>query len=625
MGTDPIIPTPIWTEGTPGVLIVTTPKPISDIDSQVVSYCTFTIIDGQDGSAESLEVITGNSNILSTYQPNDYTLTLTGPASIDTFNTVVESLLYMSVTSNPTGETRNIEGICADDQGLPSESDIIEIIINPENTPPIIDLNGSNPGYSAPQITYTEDGEPIEIISLPPNTPIISDPDSDSMDNCRVKIRGATSDERLEVPSLECHVESSYDSETGVLTLQGPASIEEYEEIFRDITYVNDAQFFDPDSRNLEIVCVDEEGACSNSPLIPIRLQNVNDPPVVALDGNSATGNYHTTFTEGDEPVRLSDDLILFDVDSEELLQCTASIASAPDGVNEVLSASAPLGCNIDVEPGRNSLILQGPAGVDEFANVLSTLTYENQEQDPTPGTRKILQCTDVDGAVSETTVALVDVIPLSDAPVVDLSGTSIIGYDWIDSLNVDDEATLIAHPFATIFDLDSETLQYCEIRLPGPANPGEGFSFNSVLDEDISPEWIPGAGVLYLHGPAPTAAYDEMIRALSYVRRSNVPYDVVDISVQCVDEALHPSNVAISSLHVNHFGYCDASSTDANAGYSLDLWLHISDLHPTTTTTTTSSSSSPFSSWSSSDFNSRLRRTTTTSSSSSSEDHNKL
>merc|ERR1711879_570223 len=169
--------------------------------------------------------------------------------------------------------------------------------------------------------------------------------------------------------------------------------------------------------------------------------------------------------------------------------------------------------------------------------------------------------------------ISLVDVSPVPDIPVVDLSGTNILGYNWEDTISDDDETTPIAHPSATIFDNDSDILEYCQVKLPGPANPGEGFTFKRPLDKTISPEWIPGAGVLYLHGPASSANFDEMIRSLNYVRRANVPYDVLNIEVQCVDEEQHPSNIAINTLHVNHVQRCCATTTTTTDD-SLDLWI---------------------------------------------------
>jgi len=612
---DPVRPQPIWEEGSDGTLIVTAEDPVSDVDSEFLDYCTFTIVDGRDGELESLEVETYSPTVLSVYDSTSYTLTLQGTASVNDMNNAIESLVYMSLSQDPTGPSRTIEGICVDTDGGESSPDYVEILISPVNTPPIVDLNGNLPGYSATPVLYTEDSGEISIIDVAPNEPIITDPDSDTMDNCRAMIESVTPGESLSVPDLECHVESSYDAETGILHLDGPASIEEYEDIFRSITYSNDAQFFDnPKEKNLQIVCVDEEGACSNSPLIPIELQNINDPPELLLD-DTVDGNYQTVFTEGDEPVRITGDLSLTDIDSEQLSQCSASIADAPDGSNEILSASAPLGCNVDVESSNNGndLLLRGPAPVAEFEHVLSTLSYENIDEDPTTGTRKIrVQCIDSEGGVSETMISLVDVIPLDDAPVVDLSGTTILGFNWEDTVSDDDEVTRVAHPQATIYDTDSDTLSYCEIRLPGPANPGEGFAFADELDRDISPDWVPGSGVLYLHGPASAADFDDMIRNLAYVRLANVPYDILNIEVQCVDEDQNPSNVAISTLHVNHIGRCGASSTSDDTD-SLDLWIHLSDveLH----STTSSSSSSPFSYGSKFSTTSSSSTTTTTTS----------
>jgi hypothetical protein len=267
---------------------------------------------------------------------------------------------------------------------------------------------------------------------------------------------------------------------------------------------------------------------------------------------------------------------------------------------------------------GDNTLIFNGPAPVEEFEHVLSTITYDNQEQNPTPGTRKIrVQCVDAEGGVSDTVIALVDVIPSNLGPVVDLSGSAIHGYDWEDSVNTEGELTPVAHPLATIFDNDSDSLDYCEIRLPGPANPGEGLSFTGPLNRNIDPEWVPGAGVLYLQGPASVNAFDDMIRDLQYVRRANVPYDVVNIQVRCFDEDQNQSNVAVSTLYINHVGRCGA--TTSTTSESLDFWIHV-EVDTTTTTSSPFTYGNLFSTSSSSSSDSTTTTTTTSSSSSSSD-----
>jgi len=590
---DPVLPPPIWTEGDGGVPIATTETPLADPDSDLMLLCHFAILNPLDGNLESLDVTVNVPSILASYNSANATLTLRGKATVEDFNRAITSIEYMSVSTNPTEVPRLIQSECIDDEGLPNDPVITELPINPTNTPPIVDLNGPAPGYE-PSISYNEDDGEVPVLPLPEDFPIIQDPDSDTMEFCQAQIHGASPDEQLAVSALPCLIESEYDASKGLLRMQGPASVEEFERLLRSMTYENTAQSFPaPSERRIVVVCNDEEGACSNSPAIHINLQNVNDPPSLSLDG-SAAGNFLTEYAEGEAPVPITGEaeLILEDTDSDTLRECNVMIVDAPDGDAEVLSASVPFGCQVGVQktnPG--SMFLNGPAPIEEFRHVLSTVTYQNTETNPTPGERKVrFQCIDESGGVSRSVVSLVNVRPIDEAPVVDLSGGSILGINWEDSASNIQDATLISNVRAFVVDGDSNSLAYCQVRLPGPANAGEGFSLTTELAPSIEPQWIPGAGTLFLNGPASVESFSEAIRSVCYVRRGDLPYSQVDIQVQCVDEDMHASAVATSTMHIEDFASCRATTTSTDDG---DIWLHLEGTVKHSKTTT---SSSPFS-----------------------------
>lgn len=360
--------------------------------------------------------------------------------------------------------------------------------------------------------------------------------------------------------------------------MDGPASVEEFNELLSSLMYENANDDIINEVKSAQVICTDVEGQCSNSPVVEINLIPSNDAPIIDLDSNTEGNDYSTSFHGDSVPISSGPSVI--DSDSEFLRECTASIVSAPDGESEILTASVPFGCDVTTVNTLNGIVLNGPAPVEEFQHVLASIEYDNLSPVPTVGERKVLvQCTDSEGAVSETSVTLINVAT-TGAPVVDLSGIHTQGIDWETFADFDDDSTPVGHPTSTVYDQNSLQLSYCEIRLPGPANPGEGFEI-CELDESITPEWIPSSGVLYLHGLADVQHFAEAINNLDYVRRANVPYDIAEIEIFCVDETGIASEIATSSIHTDHYSHCGASSTTTDDHDS--FWVHITDTHNTT------------------------------------------
>lgn len=115
---------------------------------------------------------------------------------------------------------------------------------------------------------------------------------------------------------------------SGLLSLANVASIGEYIQVIRSVTYDNTASNPTTTPRIIDIQCTDSSSGASNVAHSTIRIIPVNDPPVVDLNGPILGDSYQTIFTEGGGAVNIMDSTsaLISDVDSTTLLYCQVEI-----------------------------------------------------------------------------------------------------------------------------------------------------------------------------------------------------------------------------------------------------------------------------------------------------------
>ena len=80
----------------------------------------YTIVTVRDGANESLAVNLGTSGLMSSYNAATGTLTLSGSASVATYESVLETVKYNDAAANPITATRNIQFTVTDANNLKS-------------------------------------------------------------------------------------------------------------------------------------------------------------------------------------------------------------------------------------------------------------------------------------------------------------------------------------------------------------------------------------------------------------------------------------------------------------------------------------------------------------------------
>ena len=122
-----------------------------------------------------------------------------------------------------------------------------------------------------------------------------------------------------------------------------------------------------------------------------VDFTQVNDAPVVDLNGTVSGIDFSTGFVEGGGPVSIAAaTAVVDDADSANLASLTVTLTNALDDAAEILNADAT-GTSVDVTGNSTGVLtLSGGASLAEYEEVLRSVTYNNTASSASAGTRTI-------------------------------------------------------------------------------------------------------------------------------------------------------------------------------------------------------------------------------------------
>ncbi|MEP2671110.1 MAG: Ig-like domain-containing protein [Cyclobacteriaceae bacterium] len=376
---------PEVTGTTPTVLTYTENDPRLPIDN------AFSVSDADDIELESaVASIIGNftsgEDILSSaippvglstnYDAGSGVFTITGTATLATYQTLLRSIGYSNSSDNPSTLQRNIRIVVND--GL-DNSNTYERAVNvlAVNDRPVI--TGTLVPLPFPGGTITID-----------NTIAVSDVDNVQLTGATISISGnyLSSEDALQFTNQN-GITGLFDSGTGILTLSGTSSVANYTAAIASIEFVNNNATPSPLTRRISYVANDgtDNSATYN---VFIDFPGVNGPPVI-VDG-------------GGNPI---DDLF-FIIDEDNVLDACIN-AIDPDGdpvAISTFSGSTGNGAYVKTE--------------DLCFSFTPTLNFHGLE------TADVVVC-DQSGLCDQVTVHIT-VNPVNDAPTVDVSTMDVNG-----------------------------------------------------------------------------------------------------------------------------------------------------------------------------------------------------
>ena len=408
----------VFVEGSPFTLLQDIS--ISDNDTGggdlYIYQLNATISNPFDGDNEEISAM-GSSNV--NVMVEGFSVVLTGPATLEDFQEVLSTLKYINTAEEPNTDERYIDLVVRDANFT---SDVVSVTVRflLVNDLPVIDLNGPLSPDVDIVVNYVEGSGPQPIVD--PLNLTVSDNDHQYLVSVRVELTNPY-DSPLEVLSVNSSndtITAEYNDTSGVLSLVGHASLEDYQKVLRTVTYENMEAlpgFPSTEMRIIHFVAFDGHHY-SNISRAFVTFDSVNDAPFFDLNGNLPGRDYSTSFTEEGPPVLLSSrDMMLNDVDNTSLKSVTVRITNLLDGDQEVLSVPPIFSYVSPTVSTSGVLRLTGPEKVSQFREAASLVQYQNLADEPTFDQR-IIEFVASDGLLDSLPYyTRVDMIPVNDPP----------------------------------------------------------------------------------------------------------------------------------------------------------------------------------------------------------------
>ena len=539
---------------------------VTDIDHAELESVTISVTNTLDGAAEVVRLeplantsiplsidetintvsinVNGSTELVmlsyNTFSDNTSSLTLSAPVggskvSIEAYEELLRHVVYTNLLEEPSNATRIIRFYVNDSEDVNSlaETAVYIELVN-EHAPVVND-----------SLTTVEFAEDILVpISIASESLTVSDTDHNEyyyIQNASITITPVP-----EAVNESVHVNLSniqgqfsltqdYDYTAGVLRIIGEAPPMVYQAVLQTAVYVNTIEETRPGIRDITFEVFDGKFYSNKHTVkVDILLQNDQNPVIMTADEAFV-------FVERSSPLSLSRDLTVSDADSGNEFQILHSIVvnitNAYDGIEESLSV-VQFG-NVSSHFEGTTLQLFGPAPISEFQDTLSSLTYSNLAEEPTPAIRNIsLQAVDTGNRESEIVFIYVAIELVNDFPVIDLNGPSSPGtsnaVNYIEGLG-----EIFLAPNITLADNDHQNLESFTVRIVNaPDEQSEILAItytenttnvsmiNSTMAEwfNITIEYNSSVNVLMLNGLSSLYNYQTLLQTITYDNYEAMP-----------------------------------------------------------------------------------------------------
>ncbi|TWO62676.1 tandem-95 repeat protein, partial [Caenimonas sedimenti] len=328
-------------------------------------------------------------------------------------NATLTSLIYRGVADYNGPDTLTV--LSTDAAGL-TDTDVVNITVNPVNDPPVLDLDANNStGAAGANYTgaYTEGGAAVAIADVDSS---VTDLDNANVVSAVITLTNAVAGDVLSVLGvLPAGIVANLVG--NVLTLSGSATLASYETAIEQVRFANSGDNPGNTARVINVVVNDGTGN-SNTAVATISVTPLNDAPTLDLDGNDSSGaagnNYATTFTEGGAAVSVGDaDVAIVDPDNTNLVSATITLTNAQAA--DVLAVAGVLPGGILSSIVGNVVTLTGSATLAQYQAAIAQVTFSNTSDNPNTTPRTITVVVNDGAANSAAATTTVTVVPVND------------------------------------------------------------------------------------------------------------------------------------------------------------------------------------------------------------------
>ncbi|MDX1890149.1 Ig-like domain-containing protein [Mycolicibacterium sp. 050158] len=496
---------------------------VVDIDSPNLTGATVSIGGGFVSSTDTLAYTQGASPISGTYDAAAGVLTLTGTGTVAQYQAALQSVTF-STTPAALAAIKTVSVVVTDGTA-PSIPATVAVTVTalPVNVPPLVTTSLANLSYTAGSAATTLDSGIT-----------VTDVDSATISGAKVSVTtGFATGDTLAFANAN-GITGNYDSGTGVLTLSGSATVAQYQQALRSVTFSTASSALAA-IKTVSIVVTDANGTQSiSAPLaVTVLAAPVNVPPLVVTSLVSAV-----SYTAGSAPVKLDQLLLVTDVDSTFLSGAQVSITGG-FATGDALAFTQGNGITGNYNASTGVLALSGTATVANYQQALRSVTFATGSSAAAALKTVSIVVTDFQGASSVSlplTVAVL-ALPVNVAPVVVSSLINTVPYTVGNAPAVLDGAVTILE--------DSTTISGATVTIGLGRQTGDALSFTQPGGSSITGTYNSTTGVLTLSGTGTVDQYETALRSVTFATPTAGLLGVRTVSM-VVTDGLGASSVSV-------------------------------------------------------------------------------
>ena len=490
----------LYTENEPP-LPITSSLSLTDADDININAATVTISANFAPGEDELN-ITVPPDITAVYNAATGVLSLSGSASINDYQAALRTVTYHNTSNDPSDAPRTVRFEIND--GIDSSKALSRFIeIGVVNDMPVLDLTEITPA------AYTENDAPLNITD---NT-VVSDVDNVNLNQATVSITNFVTGEDILDFTDQAGIAGNFDTNTGILSLSGSATVGEYQTALRSVTYHNTSDNPSDLTRSITLAVGDGD-KYSNKASRDIAFTAVNDAPDI-----STIEAVPAQFTENESPVVITGNLSLADVDDASIESATVTITGDfVAGEDELIfTDQPPITGNFDPLTGKLSLI--GSAPVADYQAAIQTITYNNISNNPSTVNRTVsFEIFDGDDT-SNTLSRDIEVTAVNDAPALSATESMPAAY-------TENDAPLNITTSTIVSDVDDINIESAAISITSNFVSGEDI-LEFTDQSGIAGTFDSNNGILSLIGTASAGDYQTALRSVTYHNTSDNPSDL--------------------------------------------------------------------------------------------------
>ncbi len=369
--------------------------------------------------------------------------------------------------------------------------------------------------------------------------------------------------------TLQGGVTGSFDAPTGVYTIQGSATMAEYEAMLQSATFFNtNIENPTPNARTIEFAVTDFDNTDPFSDGFPefqisVQVTPVNDAPTVT------TASTAIDFTENSNPVAIDNALIVDDVDNSTLQSALVSLGSSYVQGDDLLAFNSQNGISGSFNSSTGELALTGAASVADYQTALRSVTYQNISDNPGNSPRTV-EFSVFDGALNSTVMSRsINLIPVNDPPqIMSNNQGSTLDYNT-------GTAAIVVDDILDISDLDDTQLASATITISG-TETGDNLLFTPA--GSISGGF--SGGVLSLSGVESISNYITVLRSVQFETTAGSGTRTIEFVVNdgSDDSPVYTKDINVIGANLPPIVNTTPGTTQEGSVITIDLCAIISD-----------------------------------------------